>query len=282
MKPFKRKLAVPFAACIALLCCFPTTAFAYSSESETVTSETEAAPLEEPAIDRSTATEEGNPFTTDGNGQLQDQADSSQNKIFYTITTKNNNTYFLVIDKDRSSNNVYMLSMIDDADLAEFTEEGSAAAEQDSLLTEEEPLMTEPDSSGDGDETLPAEEEPSSSETEAPAVEEEPKSTEKNTVSPILILLIALLAVGVVAGYYVLKIRPKKELEEEEDETAYGGEEEADDAEDTEEPDDTEETEASDSLLLPHYEEHTAESRPFEDYPNPEDYPDPEYPDTKK
>ena len=46
MKQFKRKLAVPFAACIALLCCFPTTAFAYSSESETVTPETEAASTE--------------------------------------------------------------------------------------------------------------------------------------------------------------------------------------------------------------------------------------------
>ena len=240
MKQFKRKLAVPFAACIALLCCFPATAFAYSSESEPITPAAEAAAPEEPAIDRSASTEEGNPFTTDGNGQLQDQADSSQNKIFYTITTKNNNTYFLIIDKDRSSNNVYMLSMIDDADLAEFTEEGSDAAEQDSLITEEEPLMTEQDSPGSGDGTLPAEEEPSSSETEAPAVEEEPKTAKKNTVSPILILLIALLAVVVVAGYYVLKIRPKKELEEEEDETAYGGEEEADEAEETEEPYDTE------------------------------------------
>ena len=75
MKLFKRKLAVLFAACIALLCCFPTTAFAYSSESETVTSETEATSPEEPAIDRSTATEEGNPFTTDGNGQLQVSAE---------------------------------------------------------------------------------------------------------------------------------------------------------------------------------------------------------------
>lgn len=282
MKQFKRKLAVPFAACIALLCCFPATAFAYSSESEPITPAAEAAAPEEPAIDRSASTEEGNPFTTDGNGQLQDQADSSQNKIFYTITTKNNNTYFLIIDKDRSSNNVYMLSMIDDADLAEFTEEGSDAAEQDSLITEEEPLMTEQDSPGSGDGTLPAEEEPSSSETEAPAVEEEPKSTEKNTVSPILILLIALLAVGVVAGYYVLKIRPKKELEEEEDETAYGGEEEADDAEETEEPDDTEETTDLDSHLLSQQEENAAEGRPFEDYPDLEDYPDPENSDTKK
>ena len=109
MKQFKRNLAVPFAACIALLCCFPTTAFAYSSESETghvrngsrlprkSLSSTAAQPRKKEIHSQQ-----------DGNGQLQDQADSSQNKIFYTITTKNNNTYFLIIDKDRSSNNVYM------------------------------------------------------------------------------------------------------------------------------------------------------------------------------
>ena len=133
MKQFKKKLAAALVTSFALLCCFPATVFAYSDESSNIVSDSEEADVtaEEPVIDRGETTEEGNPFTVDGNGQLQDQADSSQNKIFYTITTKNNNTYFLIIDKDRSSNNVYMLSIIDDADLAEFTDDTSEDANPD-------------------------------------------------------------------------------------------------------------------------------------------------------
>ena len=95
MKQFKRKLAVPiwrraslFSA-VSLQRHLPTAANLKRSHPKR-----KPAPLEEPAIDRSTATEEGNHSQQTGIGQLQDQADSSQNKIFYTITTKNNNTYF--------------------------------------------------------------------------------------------------------------------------------------------------------------------------------------------
>ena len=68
-------------------------------------------------------------FTTPGNGNLGDQIKSSSGKDFYTIHTKNNNTYYLVIDHANSSENVYMLSLIDEDDLAEFLkeEEGSTS-----------------------------------------------------------------------------------------------------------------------------------------------------------
>ena len=273
MKQFKKKLAAALVTSFALLCCFPATVFAYSDESSNIVSDSEEADVtaEEPIIDRGETTEGGNPFTVDGNGQLQDQADSSQNKIFYTITTKNNNTYFLIIDKDRSSNNVYMLSMIDDADLAEFTEDTSEEENPDSLLTENEPLITESgstESENEGSST-----DTGTSEQELPTVETEAEEIEKNTVSPVMILLIVILAVGVVTGYYILKIRPKKELEEEEDETAYGGEDQPDDEEEIEEPEETDETPDAESNLLPQIENETETSgnTPFQDYPNPYD-----------
>lgn len=273
MKQFKKKLAAALVTSFALLCCFPATVFAYSDESSNIVSDSEEADVtaEEPVIDRGENTEEGNPFTVDGNGQLQDQAESSQNKIFYTITTKNNNTYFLIIDKDRSSNNVYMLSMIDDADLAEFTEDTSEEENPDSLLTENEPLITESgstESENEGSST-----DTGTSEQEFPTVETEAEEIEKNTVSPVMILLIVILAVGVVAGYYILKIRPKKELEEEEDETAYGGEDQPDDEEEIEEPEETDEIPDAESNRLPQIEKETEASgnTPFQDYPDPDD-----------
>lgn len=273
MKPFKKKLAAALVINIALLCCFPATVFAYSDESSDIVSDSGEAEVttEEPVIDRGETTEEGNPFTVDGNGQLQDQADSSQNKIFYTITTKNNNTYFLIIDKDRSSNNVYMLSMIDDADLAEFTEDTSAEENPDSLLIEEEPLITESGTSKTENEGSSTD--TGTSEQELPTVETEAEEIEKNTVSPVMILLIVILAVGVVAGYYILKIRPKKELEEEEDETAYGGDDQPDDEEEIEEPEETDEIPDPESNLLPQIEEETEASgnTPFQDYPDLDD-----------
>lgn len=70
--------------------------------------------------DRSSA-EQG--FTTPGNGNLGDQIKSSGGKDFYTVHTKNNNTFYLVIDHANSTENVYMLSLIDENDLAEFLEE---------------------------------------------------------------------------------------------------------------------------------------------------------------
>lgn len=273
MKQFKKKLAAALVTSFALLCCFPATVFAYSDESSNIVSDSEEADVtaEEPVIDRGENTEEGNPFTVDGNGQLQDQADSSQNKIFYTITTKNNNTYFLIIDKDRSSNNVYMLSMIDDADLAEFTEDTSEEENPDSLLTENEPLITESGSTESEKERSSTD--TGTSEQELPTVETEAEEIEKNTVSPVMILLIVILAVGIVAGYYILKIRPKKELEEEEDETAYGGEDQPDDEEEIEEPEETDEIPDAESNRLPQIEKETEASgnTPFQDYPDPDD-----------
>ena len=71
--------------------------------------------------DDRTSAEQG--FTTPGNGNLGDQIRNSGGKDFYTVHTKNNNTFYLVIDHANSTENVYMLSLIDENDLAEFLEE---------------------------------------------------------------------------------------------------------------------------------------------------------------
>lgn len=69
-------------------------------------------------------------FTTPGNGTLGDQVRNSGNKDFFTVRTKNNNTFYLVIDHANSSENVYMLSLIDEDDLEEFLKEGQDSKKQ--------------------------------------------------------------------------------------------------------------------------------------------------------
>ena len=72
---------------------------------------------------RATPTPEpgGIPFSVPGNGEVLDDI-SDDSKEFYIITTQNNNTFYLVIDKANSSQNVYMLSKVDENDLKEFIE----------------------------------------------------------------------------------------------------------------------------------------------------------------
>ncbi|MBR1634788.1 MAG: DUF4366 domain-containing protein [Lachnospiraceae bacterium] len=65
-------------------------------------------------------TTEEHPFSIGGNGQLLDDAADDDTKEFLTVQTKNNQTFFVVIDRASNANNVYMLSLIDEDDLSEF------------------------------------------------------------------------------------------------------------------------------------------------------------------
>ena len=135
-------------------------------------------------------------FSVDGNGEVLDNVmDEKSGKEFYTITTANNNTYYLIIDHSSSTKNVYMLSMIDENDLKEF-------------LSEEEPEA--PEDTG----TPPAVDfgdEPSGDETPDDSEPEEPKK-DNNILSTVLIILV----LGAIAGggYFYFKIyKPKKEAQ---------------------------------------------------------------------
>ena len=72
----------------------------------------------------------GTAFTTPGNAQVQDDITEDGSKEFLTITTKNNNTFYLVIDRSASTENVYLLSQIDENDLQEFLKDGAASVSE--------------------------------------------------------------------------------------------------------------------------------------------------------
>lgn len=112
---FKKWLA----ACIVsmgIVCSAGVTAFAYTGEGTPTEQGTEAPtpiPEQTPAPQEG-QTEEGTPFSVPGNGQILDDKNNDSTKQFLTVQTKNGNTFFLVLDRSSSTENVYMLSMVDE------------------------------------------------------------------------------------------------------------------------------------------------------------------------
>ena len=110
----KLGIVIPSAVLTLLMAVgFSTPAFAY----------VELEVKEEPAqvIEEEEPTEEEKiPFTIAGNGEVEDNITDDSSKEFFTVKTKGGNTFFLVIDRARNSENVYMFSMIDEYDLQEF------------------------------------------------------------------------------------------------------------------------------------------------------------------
>ncbi len=140
-------------------------------------------------------------FSVPGNGQLVDELSDDGTKQFLTIQTKNGNTYFMVLDHSSNTENVYMLSMIDEDDLAEFIKD----AEPEEEAQEPSVVITET-----GSLDVPAE-----TGTETGEVQEkEGESTDKSR----LLLIGALLAAGIGAGCYFKFVKPKKDSDEEDSE----------------------------------------------------------------
>ena len=78
-----------------------------------------------------------------------DEIRSSSDKDFYAIQTQNHNTFYLVVDHASSSDNVYMLSTIDENDLEEFLKEKKEPEPEPVIVEEpvtepEEPAEPEP------------------------------------------------------------------------------------------------------------------------------------------
>ncbi|MCD8195564.1 MAG: DUF4366 domain-containing protein [Lachnospiraceae bacterium] len=193
MKKILKKWGKSLAAGMFALCLVmgmgSVTAFAFVDEtSETETEEV----LEETTPDETEAT----PFSVSGNGEVLDDISDDSTKEFYTITTANGNTFFLVIDKASSTENVYMLSMIDEYDLQDFIEEEETeTAETTAPVVLEETTQTE-----------------ESEETEAVAVTEEDSG---GSGAGILLAVLLIAALGGGGAYYYIRIyKPKKDAEE--------------------------------------------------------------------
>ena len=201
IKRMNKMLAVLFLSA-SMIFATGTTAFAYVDESAEA-SKTETVETEK--TDKDTVVEENHinteePFSVPGNAQVQDDITNSKNKEFLTITTKNNNTFYLIIDRSANVDNVYMLSQIDENDLQEFLEEDSSA----STIVDVTPEVVINGNTH-------------AEQTEQPATESpEKEGTASNLGALVAILIAAILGVG--AYGYIKFIKPKKDEDDGDDE----------------------------------------------------------------
>ena len=212
MKKTKFRRLAAMAA--SLLCCLIFTVPAYAQSNEPQPEATPA-PVETEAPEEPA---EPNPFTPDGTGTVVDKATDKDGKEFYTITTPDENIFFLVIDNQKSSENVYFLNAVTETDLLPLAEKDS------------EGKAVEP-------ETTPAPKAEPETPTEEPEQPEPaPKEDKADNGLFSLLLVAAVVLIGGGAGYYFKIYKPKHQAPDLEDDYCEY-EEEAGEQEESEEDD---------------------------------------------
>lgn len=162
------------------------TAFAQANENAEQTETAEQVIEEQPAEQPAT---EGTPFSTPGNGQLVDDKENDSSKQFLTVQTKNGNTFYMVIDRSGTSENVYMMSLVDENDLAEFLDENEETEKK------EEPAVVLPETTA----------------TPAPETEVNPESGGNKMLGSAVLGGGIVLVFGGLAAFALSKFRKKKE-----------------------------------------------------------------------
>ncbi len=194
------------------------------------------------------------PLTPDGNLELVDDVtQESDGKQFITVQSKNDNTFYIVIDRDKDTDNVYFMNLVDEADLMALMEDGEVTVKCTCKTRCE---------AGDVDTTCPVcknnmvectgvQEEKEADTTTEPTADDTEKTESKGSSAPIL-LIILIIGLGAGGAVYYLKFKkPKTDTkgpvdlddydfgDDDEDDTEYVTEddlpEETDDANDSEE-----------------------------------------------
>ena len=195
MKHF-RMLAAGLCSAV-LLCGFAIPAYAYSDGGNEEPPVVEETPAPEPAP---TITP-GEGFSEDGNLVTRDLLyDAATNKQFITVETSGGNTFYIVIDYDKPTDEdgeqyqTYFLNMVDEADLLALMDEEEAAK-----YREKEPEVTEPAETEKPQET-------------EPAPEEQKTESEQKKSSPLPMIMLLLFVIGAagVGGYLYIKMKGVK------------------------------------------------------------------------
>lgn len=209
----------------------PTTT-ATPSTTTTTKPSTSASTTQEP--DDGQTEQTGSPLTPDGQGTVVDNVTDADSKEFFTFTTPNENIFYLIIDKQRDSENVYFLNAVTESDLLALAEKDR---EQDdtpgvSAIPDPEPVCICTDKCAPGEVNtacsvcvLSLKDCTGKAPTVDPVVDPEPEKPEKDSGGAVILVVVAALAVGG-AGYYLKVYKPKKDLDDAEDFDELTGEDE--------------------------------------------------------
>lgn len=154
-------------------------------------------PTQEPS--ESSVPDAQQPFTPDGTGTVVDDIMETNGKEFLTITTPDGNVFYLIIDRARDENGVYLLNAVTEDDLMSLAKEGDGKGTSESAVPTPEPT--------------PSQAEPTPTPEPTP---EEPAKDSGGGTGTIILILLAVAAVGG-AGYYIKIYRPKQQAAEPED-----------------------------------------------------------------
>ncbi len=150
-----------------------------------------------------TAPDETRPFRTDTDQEptLAGSADQAA-KEFLSIKTKSGKIFYLIIDRMKSNDNVYLVTEVDEADLMHFTDTDSSP----NVVA-----LPHPDSQVQVSLPKPSDEKPV-------PLEPMDKASEKKPISPGTIITIILVLVMAVGGVYYLKVvKPQQQYPSEAD-----------------------------------------------------------------
>ena len=160
------------------------------------------------------------PFTPPGTGTVIDNATDKDGKEFYTITTPDESVFYLVIDKQRSTENVYFLNAVTITDLMALAEKPETP-QSGIVAYQPTPIEIEPETP---DEAPPP-----------------PEQGQVGGNKGLLFFVIAIVIIGGGAGWYFKIYKPKQQrgiMEEDVDYTADGTDIYGDDQDDEQTGDD--------------------------------------------
>ena len=176
-----------------------------------------------------TVIEDNRTLTPKGNAQLVDDVSDNESLQFITVTARDGNVFYFVIDKGAQSENVYFLNTVDESDLEALVEKSdkkpTATAKPEQTENTAKTDLTENDIKDKKDKTEKT---------------EQPEQNNKKSNSGLFIIF-ALAAAAGIGGYYYKVILPKKKLEQADDLDDFDFEDE--DTETVVNEDDTEDSE---------------------------------------
>lgn len=164
-------------------------AAASSSSAPASSSAPSSASASDSQPDEAPAALDPNAFTPEGNAEVTNNATGEEGKEFFIFTTPEGNVFYLVIDRQREGQNVYLLDGVTEADLIAM----AAANGTVPVVVEPEPEPVTPAEPADDSEP----------EDEAPA------QTGGNNI---IFILLAVAALGG-AAYYIKIVRPKQQAQ---------------------------------------------------------------------